>query len=54
MNARRAWRFWRDESGQDLIEYSLSGALIAISCITIMGTLAGQLVTEFGVITTAL
>jgi Flp pilus assembly pilin Flp len=44
----------KDESGQDLIEYSLIGALLAISCIAIMGTLATSITTEFGKITAAL
>ena len=45
----------KDESGQDLVEYSLLGALIAIACIATMrntGDLDRQ--TEFGKITAAL
>jgi Flp pilus assembly pilin Flp len=54
-NAPDVWlRFWKDQSGQDLIEYSLIGALLAISCVAIMGTLATSLVAEFGLITAAL
>lgn len=33
-------RFVRDEEGQDLIEYSLLAALIAVACILAMQTLA--------------
>ena len=33
-------RFVRDEEGQDLIEYSLLAALIAVACIAAMQALA--------------
>ena len=33
-------RFVREEDGQDLIEYSLLAALIAVACIVAMQTLA--------------
>ena len=33
-------RFVREEEGQDLIEYSLLAALIAVACILAMQTLA--------------
>ena len=33
-------RFVRDEEGQDLIEYSLLAALIAVACIAAMRALA--------------
>jgi pilus assembly protein Flp/PilA len=36
-------RFVREEEGQDLIEYSLLAALIAVACILAMNTLAGQI-----------
>ena len=29
--------FWRDESGQDLIEYSLLITFIAIACLALVG-----------------
>jgi Flp pilus assembly pilin Flp len=29
--------FWRDESGQDLIEYSLLITFIAIACLALIG-----------------
>jgi Flp pilus assembly pilin Flp len=44
----------KDESGQDLIEYSLLGALIAVACVVIMGTVGTQISTEFGKITAKL
>jgi pilus assembly protein Flp/PilA len=37
-----------DESGQDLIEYALIAALIALAAITGMNTLAGKINNEFG------
>src|SRR5262245_19548681 len=33
-------RFVREENGQDLIEYSLLAAIIAVGCIVIMGTVS--------------
>ena len=36
-------RFVREEEGQDLIEYSLLAALIAVACILAMTTLAGEI-----------
>ena len=36
-------RFVREEEGQDLIEYSLLAALIAVACILAMNTLAGEI-----------
>jgi Flp pilus assembly pilin Flp len=31
-------QFWRDESGQDLIEYSLLITFIAIACLALIGS----------------
>jgi pilus assembly protein Flp/PilA len=33
-------RLWHDEEGQDLIEYALLAAIIALAAIVTMGTLA--------------
>ena len=44
----------KDERGQDLIEYALLGALIAVACTAAMGTLATAISTEFGTISTKL
>jgi pilus assembly protein Flp/PilA len=44
----------KDERGQDLIEYALLAALIAVACVAIMGTLASSISTEFGNITAKL
>ena len=43
-----------DESGQDLVEYSLLGALIAVACVATMSSLATAVITEFGKISAAL
>ena len=40
-------RFVREEDGQDLIEYALLAALIAVACSAAMTFLAGQISTEF-------
>ena len=40
----------RDESGQDLIEYALVAALIALGAITAMKGLAGGISTAFATI----
>jgi pilus assembly protein Flp/PilA len=49
-----AWHRVKDESGQDLIEYALIGALIAVACTAAMGTLAAAIVSEFGVVSTGI
>jgi pilus assembly protein Flp/PilA len=36
-----------EESGQDLIEYALIAALIAVASVTAMGTLATKIGNEF-------
>jgi len=40
--------FCREESGQDLIEYALIAALIAVASVAALNTLAGKIATEFG------
>ena len=47
-------RFVRDEEGQDLIEYSLLAALIAVACIAAMKALAVNINGIFTSIGTAL
>jgi pilus assembly protein Flp/PilA len=47
-------RLHREEAGQDLIEYALIGALIAVSCIAAMTTLAGKIAAEFAKISAQL
>jgi pilus assembly protein Flp/PilA len=41
-------RFVREEEGQDLIEYSLLAALIAVACIAAMTALADEINGLFG------
>lgn len=40
-------KFMNEESGQDLIEYALIAALIALAAITAMKGLANNISTEF-------
>ena len=47
-------RLHKEESGQDLIEYALIGALIAVACIAAMGNLATAINAEFAKITAQL
>ena len=47
-------RFIREEEGQDLIEYSLLCALIAVACIAAMNALATDINAIFGEIGTKL
>ena len=47
-------RFVREEEGQDLIEYSLLAALIALAAVTTMTTLGGDVNAVFGAISTEL
>ena len=47
-------RFVREEEGQDLIEYSLLAALIAVACIVAMNTLATDINEIFAAIGAAL
>lgn len=44
----------KEEDGQDLIEYALLAALIAVACVASMKTLATAINTQLGVISTAL
>ena len=47
-------RFVREEEGQDLIEYSLLAALVAVACIAAMQALAVDINEIFAAIGTAL
>ena len=47
-------RFVREEEGQDLIEYSLLAAIIAVGSIAVMGNVKTAINTIFGKIITAL
>ena len=37
----------KEESGQDLIEYALIAALIAVACVTVLGNVATGINNEF-------
>jgi pilus assembly protein Flp/PilA len=47
-------KFVNDESGQDLIEYALVAAIIALGATAAMGTLASTIGTAFGSVGTKL
>lgn len=47
-------RFFLDEEGQDLIEYALIAALIAVAAIGILRTLAAENTNIFGQVAAAL
>lgn len=40
-------RFHKEESGQDLIEYGLIAALIALAAVSIMGTIGNSIASVF-------
>jgi pilus assembly protein Flp/PilA len=46
--------FLKDESGQDLVEYALIVALIALGAVAAMNTLAGSISTAFATVGTKL
>ena len=47
-------RLWREEEGQDLIEYALLVALVALAATAGMNTLATAVNTAFGTVATRL
>ncbi len=47
-------RFIKDEDGQDLIEYALLAALIALAAITAMQALGGAINQKFSDVSTSL
>jgi len=49
-----ARQLFRDEQGQDMIEYALLGALIALGVVAALGPLANAIVALFQRIQTAL
>jgi Flp pilus assembly pilin Flp len=40
-------RVWKDQSGQDLVEYSLAAGLVAAAAVAAMPALTGSLSTVF-------
>jgi pilus assembly protein Flp/PilA len=51
---QRFANFLKDDSGQDLIEYALVTALIALGCVAAMNTLATTIGTAFATVGTKL
>ncbi len=47
-------RLWREEAGQDLVEYALLLVLISLAAVAAMNTLASAISTAFGNATTNL
>lgn len=47
-------RLFREESGQDLIEYALLAALIALAAVTAMNQLGGAINQKFESVSTSL
>ena len=47
-------RLFKEEKGQDMVEYALLAALIAVVAITILTTLGGKIVAVFTTISDAL
>ena len=45
--------FWQEESGLTIVEYALTGALIAVVAITALTTLGTTISTKLGTIATA-
>lgn len=40
-------RFWKDERGQDLVEYALAAGLVAVAAVACMPGLSGTVNTVF-------
>lgn len=47
-------RFWQEEEGQDLVEYSLLLAFIALAAVTILGTVQKNINTLWTTVSTGL
>jgi Flp pilus assembly pilin Flp len=47
-------KFWKEEDGQDLVEYSLLLAFIALAAVALLTTVKGTLSTLWGTINTQL
>jgi pilus assembly protein Flp/PilA len=50
MKLKSLGNLWRDESGQDLIEYALVAAIIALAAIAAMTTLATNISNAFSAV----
>jgi pilus assembly protein Flp/PilA len=47
-------RFWREEEGQDLVEYSLLLAFIAVASVAVLTTIKGSISTIWSSINSSL
>ncbi len=47
-------RLWKEEQGQDLVEYARLLVLISLACVAAMGSLASAISTAFGNASTSL
>ncbi len=42
-----AWELWKDDCGQDLVEYALAAGLVAVAAVACMPGLSGTVNTVF-------
>jgi pilus assembly protein Flp/PilA len=54
VKVRTAMESLKNEAGQDMIEYALLAALIAVACIGAESSLASAISSEFGVVGTTI
>ncbi|MBV8897937.1 MAG: Flp family type IVb pilin [Acidobacteriaceae bacterium] len=54
MNTSALQAFWREEDGQDLIEYALLMAFIALAAVAVLGTLSGNVKALWNSVSSAL
>jgi pilus assembly protein Flp/PilA len=50
MKLQLLWSFINDESGQDLIEYALVAAIIGLSAVAAMGSMASAISNAFSAV----
>ena len=54
MNTQALLAFWKEEDGQDLVEYSLLLAFIALAAVALLSTAKGNISTLWGTINNGL
>lgn len=54
MNTSALQAFWREEDGQDLIEYALLMAFIALAAVAVLGSLQGSVKSLWNSVSNAL
>ena len=54
MNTSTLMAFWREEDGQDLVEYALLMAFIALAAVAVLTSVSGQVSTLWNSISKAL